>query len=60
MNFVLTEYRKAIESEGLVAHMPTTEEDLKTFEALREKIRREIEHDVSKELRKQLDRQIRA
>ena len=29
MSFVLTEYKKAIESEGSVAHMPTTEEDLK-------------------------------
>lgn len=54
MNFVLSEYRKAIEISGSGAAAATTEEDQQAYSALCAKIRREIEDEVRKELRNKI------
>ena len=46
MGFVLTEYRKAIESSGSLNAAATTEEDQQAYNALCMKIRREVEDEV--------------
>ena len=60
MGFVLTEYKKAIESEGSVAHMPTTEEDLKTLDLCAKRSGARSNTMCARSPRKQLDREIRA
>ena len=59
MGFVLTEYRKAIESSGSGAAAATTEEDEQAYAALCEKLRREIEEELRKEIRDEILRELK-
>jgi hypothetical protein len=58
MGFVLTEYRKAIESSVSTMAAATTEEDQQAYDAMREKIRREIEDEVRAALRAEIRREL--
>jgi len=51
MGFVLTEYRKAIESTVSATAAATTEEDQQAYDAMREKVRLEIEDEMRIALR---------
>lgn len=51
MGFVLTEYRKAIESSASATAAATSEEDQQAYDAMREKIRRELEDEVRTAMR---------
>jgi hypothetical protein len=58
MGFVLTEYRKAIESSVSATAATTTEEDQQAYDAMREKIRCEIEDEVRIALRPEIRREL--
>jgi hypothetical protein len=58
MGFVLTEYRKAIESSVSMTAAATTEEDQEAYDAMREKIRREIEDEVRAAVRSEIRREL--
>jgi hypothetical protein len=59
MGFVLTEYRKAIESSGSLNAAATTEEDQQAYNALCAKIRREIEGEVPTAIRDELLKELK-
>jgi hypothetical protein len=59
MGFVLSEYRKALESSGSLNAAATPEEDQQAYNALCAKIRREIEDEVRREIRDELLRELR-
>ena len=59
MGFVLTEYRKAIESSGAGAAAATTEEDQQAYSALCAKIRREIEDQMRNEIRTEITSEVK-
>ena len=58
MGFVLTEYRKAIESSGTLSAAATTEEDQQAYDALCTKLRHEIKEEVRKEVRNEVLREL--
>ena len=58
MGFVLTEYRKAIESSASATAAATSEEDQQAYEAMREKIRRELEDEVRAAMRAEIRREL--
>lgn len=59
MGFVLTEYRKAIESSTAAAAAATSEEDKQAYDAMQEKIRREIEEELRPHLHAEILREFK-
>ncbi len=59
MGFVLTEYRKAIETSVSATAAATSEEDQEAYDAMLEKIRREIEDEVRATLRAEILRELK-
>jgi hypothetical protein len=59
MGFVLTEYRKAIESSTSATAAATSEEDKQAYDAMLEKIRREIEEELRPQLRANILRDLK-